>query len=130
MGRTRAVLDALASLARHPDTREREDFQPFTFAHDHASGLVRVTTDDPSRFHAMLRAVAQEGGFGPGAVFDRLLEAELAEMHANTKVARRSPAEVRRRLSHSVDPNLYLGSTPADVLTAFDKVLEVRPPDG
>lgn len=128
VGRTRAVSDALASLNRNPDILARPDYEPFSFVQDDATGLVRVTTADTGRFHAMLRAVTDEGGFDPGAVFERLLEAEIAEMHANPKVARRSPAEVRRRLAQRVNPYLYLGNKPADVLAAFDKVLEVRPP--
>ena len=130
IGRMRAVLDALASLSRNPDIRAREDFEAFTAKADNATLRVVVTTRDPARFHALLRAVAAEGGFGPGAVFERLLDAELAEQKANTKVASRSPAEVRRRLAQSVNPYLHLGSKPAEVLTAFDKVLEGRPDTG
>lgn len=123
----RAVVDALDSLSRHPEVRAREDYQDFTAEADHGTQRVVVTTADPARFHALLRAVAAEGGFGPGAVFERLLEAELAAQKANTRMASRSPAEVRRRLSHTVNPYLHLGSKPAEVLNAFDKVLEVRP---
>lgn len=128
VGRTRAVHDALESLIRHPGITARPDYEPFTFAPDQTTGLIRVTTADTGRFHALLRAVTDEGGFDPGAVFERLLDAEMTAMHANTKVAKRSPAEVRRRLAQRVNPYLYLGNKSADVLNAFDKVLEVRPP--
>lgn len=125
IGRQRAVLDALNSLSGHPEIKAREDYQPFS-AQPGEGGRVLVTTTDPLRFHALLRDVTAAGGFAPGAVFDRLLDAELLAMKANTKTANRTPAEVRRRLANHVNPYLHLGTKPQDILNAFDQVLEIR----
>ncbi|CAN5163656.1 hypothetical protein BH23ACT9_BH23ACT9_35500 [soil metagenome] len=125
IGRQRAVLDALNSLSRHPDIKAREDYQPFS-AQPWEAGRVLVTTTDPARFHALLRDVTSAGGFGPGEVFERLMDAEMMAMKADTKTANRTPAEVRRRLAKQVNPYLHLGTKPEDILNAFDQVLEIR----
>lgn len=115
----------MQSLLRHPDTLAREDFQPFTATADQVTGRVVITTADPARFSALLEAILAEGGFAPGTVFERLLEAEMAAQ-ARGKAARRTPAEVRRRLAQTVNPYLHLGMRPDEVRNAFDRVLEVR----
>ena len=125
VGRTRAVLDAMESLRRHPETVARDDYEPFTATPDHASGRVVITTADPARFSAMLERLVHEGAFAPGTVFERLLDAELAAQ-ASGRAAKRTPAEVRRRLAQTVNPYLHLGNRVEEVRTAFDKVLEVR----
>jgi hypothetical protein len=116
----RAVDDALRSLSAHPEVRAREDYEPFTAAADHEAGRVIVVTAAPGRFSALLDAMTVEGGFAPGAVFERLVDATMLQRRKG-----RTPAQVRREVAERTNPFLHLGNRTDEIRNAFDKIVVV-----